>query len=225
MPPVAGSLLVPGPEDLAVEAVIGSQLLQKGFRFVIDKTKGVVKQIYHNGRELTGDALKAAIDEINAIAGKLKGGKRATAKNTTKWTPGPTFQRPALDKGDFLGALGNSPFAISDEMAGAMGVPHGSVVPWREGIPDLSNYSVPGPNGIPSTFSVPGLKGDKGDRALMLRHMATTTGMSQPAIKEWLTTNKVRLHHAGGDAVQIVPLRIHALLHHSGGALQLRGGN
>jgi hypothetical protein len=57
----------------------------------------------------------------------------------------------------------------------------------------------------------------------MLQHMASETGLSQRKIKNWLSTNNVALHHAGGDLVQIVPIKIHQL-HHSGGAQKLRDG-
>lgn len=142
-----------------------------------------------------------------------------------KWTPHHGFQMPAADKGRFLGDAGNSPFALSDDAAAAMGLPRGATVPWREGIPDFSAYAVPGPAGVPSTFSVAGLTGAHGaDRTLMLQKLAAQSGMSQRALKQWLAAKNVRLHHAGGEAVQIVPAPIHSL-HHTGGAQQLRGGN
>lgn len=125
--------------------------------------------------------------------------------------------------GGLVGDVGNSPFALSDDAAQSMGLPTGSTVPWREGIPDFSAYAVPGPAGISSTFEVPGLTGVHGtDRAIILRHMANQTGMSQRAIEQWQRTNKIVLHHAGGQTIQIVPTIVH-LLHHTGGAQQLRG--
>jgi hypothetical protein len=141
----------------------------------------------------------------------------------TKWTPHPGFQRPSAKMGRFVGDEGNSTFAVSDEAAAAMGVPRGSLVPWNEGIPDFSGFAVSGPSNLPSCFNVSGLTGAHGsDRTLILQYMASKTGMSQRSIKRWLSTNDVRLHHAGGEAVQLVPGPIHNL-HHSGGAQGLRG--
>jgi hypothetical protein len=142
----------------------------------------------------------------------------------TRWTSHAGFQRPAPDRGQFVGDVGNSHFALSDNAATAMGLPRGSVVPWREGIPDFGSYTVQGPEGIPGTFNVRGLVGDAAtDRQLIIKQMASESGLSQRAIQRWLSKNDVNLHHAGGDAVQIVPSRVHSL-HHSGGAQQLRSG-
>ncbi|QNA82920.1 LysM peptidoglycan-binding domain-containing protein [Sphingomonas sp. So64.6b] len=142
-----------------------------------------------------------------------------------RWTPHPGFQMPATDKGQFRGDIGNSAFALSDNAAANMGLPRGSTIPWKEGVPDFGAHVVPGPGGLPGKFEVPGLTGDHGaDRTLMLQQMSRETGLSQRAIQRWLSTENVALHHAGGDAVQIVPEAVHGL-HHSGGAQQLRGGN
>ena len=140
-----------------------------------------------------------------------------------KWTPHPGFQMPAADKGRFLGDIGNSPFKLTDEAADALGLSRGSTIPWQQGIPNFAAHAVPGPGGLPSSFDVPGLTGNHAaDRTLMLQHMSANTGMTQREIQRWLSTNNVRLHHSGGDAVQIVPANVHSL-HHSGGAQQLRG--
>ncbi|WP_367871846.1 hypothetical protein [Luteolibacter sp. Populi] len=142
-----------------------------------------------------------------------------------EWTKHPGFQKPADDKGRFLGEIGNSSFALSDDTADAVGLPRGSSIPWREGIPDFVGHVVPGPRGIPGTFSVPGLTGvHKSDRELMVRQMAAVSGMSGNAVKRWLKTAHVHLHHSGGDGAQIVPRSLHEL-HHSGGAQQRREGN
>ena len=140
-----------------------------------------------------------------------------------RWSPHSGFQRPAADKGDFLGDLGNSDFAISDGAADAMGIPRGSCVPWREGVPDFGSFTVSGPHGMSGTLKVRGLTGNHtADRALIIRNMSAVTGMSSRSVRRWLSDQKVNLHHAGGDTIQIVPASIHRL-HHSGAAQQLRG--
>jgi hypothetical protein len=173
-------------------------------------------------------AFKVGLNSVKSAAPSVGGAAAQTTSKlaaAAKWTPHPGFQMPAADKGRFLGDVGNSGFALADDAAAAMGVPRGTSVPWREGIPDFGAHAVPGPGGIPSTFSVPGLTGaHAADRTLMLQQMAAQSGMSQRAVQQWLSTNNVRLHHSGGQAVQIVPAPIHGL-HHSGGAQQLRGGN
>ncbi len=146
--------------------------------------------------------------------------------NTPKpWTPNDGFQMPATDKGRFLEAVGDSHFALSDNAAAKMGLPIGSTIPWKKGIPDFAAHVVPGPQEYPGEFDVPGLIGDHNvDRSLILQKISNDTGLSKREIQRWLTVNDVRLHHLGGNTVQKVPKKIHDL-HHSGGAQQLRMGN
>lgn len=141
------------------------------------------------------------------------------------WEPHAGFQMPAADRGRFVGSRGHSAFALSDDAAASMGLPLGTAILWRQGIPDFARFAVAGPKGLPGTFRVAGLNGEHGaDRRLMLQYMAGQTDMSQRDVERWLRQNDVRLHHAGGNSVQIVPTRIHAL-HHSGGAQSIRQGN
>lgn len=146
------------------------------------------------------------------------------APNKTDWTPPSNFQRPATDKGSFVGQEGNSAFQLSDAAADKMGVPRGSVVQWKQGVPDFDDFAVAGPQGHPKSFEVTGMTGSpSGDRRLMIDSIAETTGMSKRSVERWLRSNDVRLHHAGGNQVQIVPEPVHRL-HHSGGAAKLRNG-
>jgi hypothetical protein len=163
--------------------------------------------------------------DVMDAAPRERGVPASQVGTSGKWVPQPGFQRPAPDMGRFVGDEGNSVFQLSDKAADAHGVPRGSRVPWREGVPDFSDYAVPGPSGVPKQFNVSGMTGDHAhDRRLMIEHIASQANMSRRAVSRWQSMQDVALHHAGRDLVQIVPSRIHSL-HHSGGAHQLRGGN
>jgi hypothetical protein len=105
-----------------------------------------------------------------------------------------------------------------------MNLPRGIKIPWKNGVPDFTAHIVPGPNNMHGSFNVSGMTGDAvADRALIIKHIANETSMSQRAVIRWASNNNVSLHHAGGESVQIVPNNTHAL-HHSGGAQQIRDG-
>ncbi len=76
------------------------------------------------------------------------GSRQAVLPESTRWTPHAGFQMPAVDQGRFVGDIGNSAFALSNNAAKAMGLPRGSTVLWREGVPDFGPYAVPGPGGV-----------------------------------------------------------------------------
>ena len=145
-----------------------------------------------------------------------------TIAPTAPWQPLPNFQKPAPHRGRFLGEVGNSDFALSDVQADEMGLPRGTTIPWVRGIPDFRAHAVPGTNGFPAIFNVPGLTGIHDvDKRKMIRYITEQTGMTPAAVKEWLADSPVELHHSGGDSGQIVPEKVH-WLHHSGGSLELR---
>ncbi|WP_367871860.1 hypothetical protein [Luteolibacter sp. Populi] len=194
------SLLDDSPQD---QEGPGSEALPRAFEEEIPTTLDTSG----NG---SGDFLKSGPKQLEPAA---------------DWTRHPRFQKPSKDKGSFLGEIGNSLFALSDKTADAIGLPRGTTIPWKRGIPDFTDHAVLGPKGVPSNFSVEGMTGDpKSDPPLMIRHMASLAKMSQDAVRNWLKANRVRLHHSGGNGVQIVPKKLHEL-HHSGGALELREKN
>jgi len=148
-----------------------------------------------------------------------------TVPPTSTWVPHLNFQQPAAKHGMFLGEVGNSPFAVSDDKADAMGIPHGSTIPWIKGIPDFGTHAVLGPNGSPGTYTVQGLNGNHdADRITIIRHLARENALTQRQIKAWLKKSRIRLYHSGGNNVQNVPKTIHDL-HHSGSAQELREEN
>jgi len=111
---------------------------------------------------------------------------------------------------------------IESSAAQKMGLPYGSTIPWIAEIPDFGAHIEQGLGGFPGEFEVPDLMGDhQFDRTLMIQKMSGDTGLSQRAIKRWLSQKEVELHHAGGTIIQIVPKKIHGL-RYSGSARQLR---
>jgi len=198
----------------------------------VHQKKFTLAELTGNSGDPKYDALSESFLDIKvsvAIAADVTAGAAALAgrkaTNRTDWTPPSNFQRPAVDKGSFVGQEGNSAFQLSDAASDQMGLPRGSVVQWKRGVPDFDDFAVAGPQGHPKSFEVTGMTGSPtGDRRLMIDSIASTTGMSKRSVERWLRSNDVRLHHAGGNRVQIVPEPVHRL-HHSGGAAELRNGN
>ncbi len=127
--------------------------------------------------------------------------------------------------GQFSGEIGNSLFTPDDPAA--LGLKPGATIPFNDGIPDFSQYTVP-IGSTPGVFEVPGLTGNhRADRALAVSAIAKNNGWTvAKAEKELLRMgggiDKLRLHHVGGNTMQIVPYELHRLPHY-GGAAELRG--
>ncbi|MBV9757509.1 MAG: hypothetical protein JO047_10680 [Alphaproteobacteria bacterium] len=106
---------------------------------------------------------------------------------------------------------------------GEYGLEEGQTVPFREGVPDFTEYATETPGGHPGTINVEGLTGDSAaDRAATIRALAEREGIEPEEMEQWLADNQQRLHHFGGDEMQVVPRRLHELFH-QGGAQELRG--
>jgi hypothetical protein len=131
------------------------------------------------------------------------------------------LRKPADDKGRFLGEVGNSDFELSALGAAKTGLPKGTRIPWRNGVPDFGQWAKSGPGKVSKEFSVLGMLGDDGDPTLIIQHIAIEAKMTTTEVRNWLRKRKLIMHHSGGDRVQLVPRKIHGL-HHSGGALGLR---
>jgi hypothetical protein len=137
------------------------------------------------------------------------------------WDPEGPWKLPAQRKGEWAGKRGESDWTPHDP--GAYGLERGAKIPFREGVPDFSQWAVQTPSGEKALLAVPGLSGKKGDTALVIKQLAKQEGMTEAAVERWLADNDLVIHHFGGDEVQIVPERLHGALHHQGGASELRG--
>ena len=136
------------------------------------------------------------------------------------WDPEGPWNFPAQRRGEWAGTRGDSDWTPHDP--GAYGLERGESIPFREGVPDLSSWAVQTPSGQRGLLEVPGLSGGKGDTDLVIEQLAKQEGMSEPAVKQWLADNDLRIHHFGGNEVQIVRERLHGALHHQGGSSELR---
>ena len=145
--------------------------------------------------------------------------KSSTPASIRRGTPEGPWKFPAQRKGEWAGERGESDWTPHD--AGAYGLERGAKIPFREGVPDLSQWAVQTPSGRKGLLAVPGLSG-KGDTALAIKQLAKQEGMTEAAVRQWLDDNDLVIHHFGGDEVQIVPERLHGALHHQGGASELR---
>jgi hypothetical protein len=73
-------------------------------------------------------------------------------------------------------------------------------------VPDFTEYAFPTPSGEPGVFDVSGLTGNgRADYSAAVEQLASQEGMTFRECQEWLGENKLRLHHYGGDEMQIVP--------------------
>lgn len=98
----------------------------------------------------------------------------------------------------------------------------GQAVPFRQGVPDFTEYAHATPRGKPGVFEVPGLTGNpKGDYNAAVAKIAEQEGMTKKAVREWLDENALQIHHYKGDEMQLVPADLHKVAH-QGGASELR---
>ena len=124
--------------------------------------------------------------------------------------------------GRFSGEVGNSLF--TPDNPASLGLSEGATIPFNNGVPDFGKFTQ-SVAGLPGEFSVPGLTGLHGsDRQLIIKHMAQKSGLPQSQIAQMIGRGgmDLRLHHVGGERVQVVPAQTHRLPHY-GGAVELRG--
>ena len=123
--------------------------------------------------------------------------------------------------GSFSGEVGNSLF--TPDNPADFGLQPGDTIPFNNGVPDFGQYTR-SVHSLPGQFEVPGLTGNhQTDRALILRHMSAQSGIPQSQIARTLSGagENLRLHHSGGNTVQVVPAQTHSLPHY-GAASELR---
>lgn len=133
------------------------------------------------------------------------------------WDPGtPKPKGWRLPKnGAWSGVPGHSDFIPNDPAA--LGLKAGDTVPFVKGSPDFSRYSV-------KNLDVPGMTGvHRTDMPLIHQAVADEKGLAnQTAGRNWLSREGLTPHHAGGNAVQLVPTELHDGVRHTGGANDLR---
>lgn len=139
------------------------------------------------------------------------------APNKPSWTPPINWQGPAAHKGHWHGDVGNSKFELTDDVAGAVGVPKGTTIDFVEGSPDFSPFVKPTPAGTSGSFSVEGLvfKHTK-DARTIVKQLAQEAGISQKQVRKWLAQQDVRMHHFKDDIIQLTPTPLHTGVHHTG---------
>jgi hypothetical protein len=138
------------------------------------------------------------------------------------WAPEGRHRFPASNRGEWVeGAPGDGRWKPHDP--GAYGLEKGQSVPFRDGVPDFTEYAVETPSGRPGTFRVKGLTGNgQEDYVASVQKLAAQEGMTPGECQQWLSENRLRLHHFSGDEMQIVPERLHGTLGHQGSAVELR---
>jgi hypothetical protein len=153
----------------------------------------------------------------------------------------PTWQREGADERVAQGKREN-PFTPADNRGawqsgnpgdgrwapnnpGEYGLEEGQTIPFKEGTPDFTEYATETEAGHPGTVEVDGLTGDSAaDREATIQALADREGVDYEQMQQWLTDNRQRLHHFGGNEMQIVPEKLHSIFH-AGGASELRAAN
>jgi hypothetical protein len=140
------------------------------------------------------------------------------------WAAEGPHRFPAASKGEWVtGGAGDGRWQPHDP--GAYGLDPGQSVPFKEGVPDFTEYTVPTPSGQPGTVEVQGLTGDgRSDYAATVQRLAAQEGMTPREVQQWLSSNNLRLHHFSGNEMQIVPERLHGALGHQGSRTEMAEG-
>ena len=170
--------------------------------------EGVAALGHSNLLEGTGLLALGAIE----IGGKGRGGR-----SKAKWEEPENWQGPAATKGSWKGQRGNSEFLLHDDFARQLGLPKGSKVTFRNGVPDYSSSAISTPAGNPGSFTVDGLTYKRSaDRRIVIRHLAKESKMTTQQVEKWLSDNKIHIHHYRDDIIQLVPQDLHTHVHHTG---------
>jgi RHS repeat-associated protein len=129
------------------------------------------------------------------------------------WTRPPGWRLPR--NGTWSGTPGHSEFIPTNPAE--LGLAPGTWIPFRNGYPDFSAWSR-------GSLQVPGLNGSHAhDMPLIYEAVARQQGLPNPtAAQNWLFEQGLTPHHAGGDAVQLIPRQLHGNVRHMGGAWELR---
>lgn len=137
------------------------------------------------------------------------------------WAPEGQYRFPAANKGEWIkGGQGDGSWQPHDP--GAYGLEPGQSVLFREGVPDLREYSVKTPSGHPGTLEVQGLIGDgRKDYWTTVEQLSKQEGITPAECQQWLRDNDLRLHHYSSNEMQIVPGRLHEELAHQGSRKEL----
>ncbi|MEC3906116.1 RHS repeat-associated core domain-containing protein [Tamlana sp. 2201CG12-4] len=117
-----------------------------------------------------------------------------------------------INKGTWSGNRGNSTWHSSDPKVTA--ITKGKGIVYKDGRADFGPYAV-------DSFQAKGLNGGSGDRYKMLSAFAKRYKMTIKAAQQELSESNLKLHHSGGQNVQLVPGELHGLPH-TGGAFDLR---
>lgn len=133
------------------------------------------------------------------------------------------IRRPKDEAGTWSGRVGDSRWTPNDPHA--FGLERGQSILWREGVPDLTEHTVPlgeMPDGRPAVLKNLALTGDRrADNALGDEALAERFGRTADWVKQW-RRDRYRYHHYSDHELQLVPVRIHDPLAHQGSVTEMR---
>jgi hypothetical protein len=145
-----------------------------------------------------------------------------TPANGSEWVRPKGWRLPK--NGTWDGTPGHSNFKPANPAE--LGLKPGEVVPFRNGRPDFSQWSKG------NFTSKETLIGEWNvDAPKMIKTLAEQKGWTQQQAKEWLTKERLSLHHSGGNDFQLIPWELHGNpsavppiqgIRHMGGAFDLR---
>jgi Domain of unknown function (DUF4157)/A nuclease of the HNH/ENDO VII superfamily with conserved WHH len=151
---------------------------------------------------------------------QARAGERALAQ-TEGWVrpKGHRMPRASAENGEWLGKRGQSPFQSNVPEVNA--ITGGEPVPFIDGEPVFTKWA----QGKPIEFEPGRLTGDeKHDLDLFDERFALERGFpNKTAAKKWRLDQRLTPHHArDGKTMELIPMDLHGIVRHSGGAIKLR---
>jgi hypothetical protein len=173
---------------------------------------------------VTADAVKQEMTAARAT--RPAGEPTAVPASETPWVPPKSWNAP-VNHGRWLGARGNSDWIDTrPEVIRVVGrnpvTGEANPIPFRNGVIDFSRWSqgeliVPGLTGV-HRQDMPLIRLAIADRYNLLPGASRTA--RHDAALEWLSDAAdgfggagLRLHHAGGNRIQLIPRDLHAVQH------------
>ncbi|MGE3620501.1 MAG: hypothetical protein AB7L84_08565 [Acidimicrobiia bacterium] len=172
--------------------------------------------------DLEGDRALSRSDQVRHDDGPAEPGSLLDPVDSEPtYGPEGKIVKPAEAKGTWTGTEADSRFV--PHVPAEFGLEPGQSIPFREGVPDLGELTVPTPAGGPGSFHVDGLDGRwRHDFALADKALGSEAGMTAAEVAAWRSANGLTYHHYAGTELQLVPKAVHEPLHHQGSASELR---
>jgi hypothetical protein len=205
------------------------------YDIVPDPATGILYKVERSDVQRLGGDKSAALSEAIAKGQTFDPAAVEKAREAVR-APGQRVGNDALGGDDWIrpkgwrlpkngsweGTPGHSNFKPSNPAE--LGLQPGEFIPFRKGVPDFSKWSK---GNYKSKHALTGKHAL--DEPRMVEALAEAMGWTESVTRQWLRNNRYVLHHAGGDAFQILDGRLHGAtawdfngIRHMGPAFDLR---